>query len=270
MAGVPPRDSVGAVVTAGGSGTRFGSLKQFADLGGRSVLARAVEAAAPFARVIAIPLPEGHELSARAALEDASDVADRPELVFTRGGATRALSVLSGLRALPEVEWVVIHDAARPFASADLFARVLSAAERVGAAIPGMACSDTVKRTADGLVLETLDRSALCLVQTPQAFRRRELLEAYAKLGEGAGQRTDDSAIYETLGRPVAWVEGEAGNRKLTRPEDLAPPSQGAPRIRIGIGYDTHPFGPDRRLILGGVQFAGEGLMGESDADIVA
>jgi len=220
-------------VTAGGSGTRFGSLKQFADLGGRSVLARAVEVASRFAAAIAIPLPRGHEDSARAALASV----DHPKLIFAEGGATRALSVLAGLEALPQVEWVLVHDAARPFASPDLFARVLSAAAKVGAAVPALGCSDTVKRVADGLVLETLDRSALCLVQTPQVFRRAALLEAYAKLGEAAGQRTDDAAIYEVLGRPVAWVEGETQNRKLTRPEDLTPAPAAGARLRIGIGY---------------------------------
>jgi len=253
-------------VTAGGSGTRFGSLKQFADLGGRSVLARAVEVASRFAAAIAIPLPRGHEDSARAALASV----DHPKLIFAEGGATRALSVLAGLEALPQVEWVLVHDAARPFASPDLFARVLSAAAKVGAAVPALGCSDTVKRVADGLVLETLDRSALCLVQTPQVFRRAALLEAYAKLGEAAGQRTDDAAIYEVLGRPVAWVEGETQNRKLTRPEDLTPAPAAGARLRIGIGFDTHSFGPDRQLVLGGVHFPGDGLVGDSDADIVA
>jgi len=269
MTAVPPRESVGAVVTAGGLGTRFGSLKQFANLDGRPVLARAVEVASRFAGAIAIPLPQGHEVSARAALEG-YEGAGATELIFAEGGATRALSVLAGLKALPEVEWVLVHDAARPFASTDLFARVLSAAQRVGAAIPALSCSDTVKRKAEGLVVETLDRSALCLVQTPQAFRRAALLQAYEQLGEAAGQRTDDAAVYEVLGQPVAWVEGEVQNRKLTRAEDLAAPGSSAKRMRIGIGYDTHPFGPDRRLILGGVEFPGDGLLGESDADIVA
>jgi len=282
---LPTRESVGAVVTAGGLGTRFGSLKQFADLGGRSVLARAVELAARFSGAIAIPLPPGHEALARSALEgfparhDSGEGvgatgegagAGATELIFAEGGATRALSVLSGLKVLPEVEWVLVHDAARPFATPALFARVLSAAQRVGAAIPALNCSDTIKRVTDGLVTETLDRTSLCLVQTPQVFRRAELLRAYERLGEAASQRTDDAAIYEVLGQPVARVEGEAQNRKLTRPEDLQPNGTPAPRLRVGIGYDTHPFGPDRRLILGGVQFPGDGLMGESDADIVA
>ncbi len=281
MTVLPPRESVGAVVTAGGLGTRFGSLKQFASLEGRPVLARAVEVASRFAGAIAIPLPQGHEASARSALDSGGDARvpteefplpsdGATELIFAEGGATRALSVLAGLKALPEVEWVLVHDAARPLASPELFARVLSAAQRVGAAIPALACSDTVKRISDGLVVETLDRSTLCLVQTPQAFRRAALLEAYERLGEAASQRTDDAAVYEVLGQPVARVEGEAQNRKLTRPEDLPSPGSSGGRVRIGFGYDTHPFGPDRRLILGGVQFPGDGLLGESDADIVA
>ena len=216
MTDLPRRESVGAVVTAGGLGTRFGSLKQFADLGGRSVLARAVELAARFSGAIAIPLPPGHEALARSALADVPALQDSreglgaAELIFAEGGATRALSVLSGLKVLPEVEWVLVHDAARPFATPGLFARVLSAAQRVGAAIPALSCSDTIKRVVDGLVIETLDRASLCLVQTPQVFRRAELLRAYERLGEAASARTDDAAIYEVLGQPVAQVEGEA------------------------------------------------------------
>src|SRR5271163_1992126 len=120
MAALPPRESVGAVVTAGGLGTRFGSLKQFADLDGRPVLARAVEVASRFAGAIAIPLPAGHEAAARSAL-DSGGGSGASRVFFAEGGATRALSVLAGLKALPEVEWVLVHDAARPFASTELF-----------------------------------------------------------------------------------------------------------------------------------------------------
>lgn len=261
---LPQKQTVGAVVTAGGTGVRFGGFKQFQPLGGRSVLAHAVATASRFAAAVAVPVPAGHEAVARAA------VAGAPVL-FAAGGATRALSVLAGLRALPELEWVLVHDAARPFASDDLFARVLAAAVRTGAAIPALPCHDTVKVVAEALVVETLDRDALRLVQTPQVFRRAALLEAYERLGPAAATRTDDAAVYEVLGLPVAWVEGEPANRKLTRPEDL-PSADGreGSTMRIGVGYDVHAFGPGRPLVLAGLHFEGDGLLGDSDADIVA
>ena len=141
---------------------------------------------------------------------------------------------------------MLVHDAARPFATSDLFAEVISAALRVGAAIPALPCADTVKRTAEGLVVETLDRSALCLVQTPQVFRRAALLEAYDRLGEAANHRTDVSAICRgVLGRPVARVEGEVRNRKLPRPEDLEASGTLSPNADRDRLRRTHPFGPD-------------------------
>ncbi len=254
------------MVTAGGSGLRFGSLKQFATLGGSSVLGRAVDVSAQFASAIVVPIPEGAGPAAAEALRGRT-------ATVTAGGATRALSVLAGLRALPEVEWVLIHDAARPFATFALFGRVLEAAARVGAAIPALPCVDTVKTASGELVTGTLDRASLRLVQTPQVFRREALLEAYARAGEAARDRTDDAAVYEALGWPIAWVEGEAGNVKLTRPEDLARLTR--PAFRVGVGYDVHPFASAaaaRKLVLGGVTFEGEGagLTGDSDADIVA
>ncbi len=240
---VPPRESVGAVVTAGGLGTRFGSLKQFADLGGRSVLARAVEVASRFASAIAIPLPPGHEATARSALAGhasgggAGATGEGPgatELIFAEGGATRALSVLAGLKALPPVEWVLVHDAARPFATSDLFAEVISAAQRVGAAIPALPCSDTIKRTAEGLVVETLDRSALCLVQTPPgsfaAPRCSRPTSASAKLRISAPTTRPfmrSSAGPSRESRARSAIASSRG-RKISRPRDSPPPECGS------------------------------------------
>jgi 2-C-methyl-D-erythritol 4-phosphate cytidylyltransferase/2-C-methyl-D-erythritol 2,4-cyclodiphosphate synthase len=195
-------------------------------------------------------------------------------LKVVAGGETRALSVKAGLDALgPELPLVAIHDGVRPLASPELFERVLRAAAEVGAAIPGLPCAETVKRVEAERVVETVDRSSLRLVQTPQAFQTQLLRDAYQKLGAEAARFTDEAGLVEAAGFPVAVVPGEADNVKITEPGDLeraARKLESAGRPRIGFGYDVHPFAEGRRLMLGGVEFEGKGLLGHSDADVVS
>ena len=137
------------------------------------------------------------------------------------GGATRSESVRRGLAVVPaEAEIVVVHDAARPFATAELYAAVI-AAVRDGAdgAVPGLPVTDTIKIVDDAMtVMTTPDRSTLVAVQTPQAFAARALRAAHT----GAAEGTDDAALVEACGGRVVVVPGEPDNRKLTVPEDLA------------------------------------------------
>jgi 2-C-methyl-D-erythritol 4-phosphate cytidylyltransferase/2-C-methyl-D-erythritol 2,4-cyclodiphosphate synthase len=193
------------------------------------------------------------------------------------GGAARAESVRNGLAAAG-APVVLVHDAARPFATPALAARVALAAARDGAALAAVPATDTVKRSLapaapgeDGRVAETLDRRALWLAQTPQGFRTELLERAYAAAGARAAQATDECALVEALGVPVTLVPGEPGNFKLTGPEDLsrARALLEAP-VATGVGYDCHRFAPGRRLLLGGVEFEGDGLLGHSDADVCA
>jgi 2-C-methyl-D-erythritol 4-phosphate cytidylyltransferase / 2-C-methyl-D-erythritol 2,4-cyclodiphosphate synthase len=260
--------SAGLIVTAGGRGTRFGGLKQFETLAGRSVLARAIQAGAGCAVQVVVVVPAGEEARARQELAGLG-----LSLSVVAGGETRALSVRAGLAALDaSLPLVAIHDGVRPLATRALFERVLAAAAETGAAIPGMPCAETVKRVEGGRVVETVDRSALRLVQTPQAFRTQLLRDAYAKLGDRAAQFTDEAGLVEAAGFPVAVVAGEAENVKITEPRDLedaARKLEAATRPRIGFGYDVHPFAAGRKLILGGVEFPGDGLQGHSDADVV-
>jgi 2-C-methyl-D-erythritol 4-phosphate cytidylyltransferase len=198
---------VWTIVVAAGTGERFGRPKQFEDLGGRSVLDWALSTAGAASDGVVTVLPAGH-----AALgSDASTVA---------GGRTRAESVRCGLAAVPEeAEVICVHDAARPFASPDLFAAVV-AAVRGGAdgAVPGLAVTDTIKVVdRDGVVVSTPDRASLIAVQTPQAFRADVLRRAHVAGAEG----TDDAALVEAVGGRVVVVAGEANNRKLTHPVDL-------------------------------------------------
>ena len=203
---MPPR--TWAIVVAAGSGARFGGAKQFRLLGGRSVLDRSVDAARSVAeRVVAVVPPEGADASG----------AD----LTVPGGITRSDSVRAGLTAVPEdVAVIVVHDAARPLASPDLFRAVVEAvAAGADAAIPGVPVPDTVKRVGgDAVVQETLDRATLVLVQTPQAFAAPALRRAHAS----GSDATDDAALVERAGGRVVVVPGDPANLKITHPEDLA------------------------------------------------
>jgi 2-C-methyl-D-erythritol 4-phosphate cytidylyltransferase/2-C-methyl-D-erythritol 2,4-cyclodiphosphate synthase len=170
---------------------------------------------------------------------------------------------------------VLVHDAARPFAPPGLVRRVAEVAARDGAALAAQRATDTVKRAAgledEPRVAATLDRRELWLAQTPQGFRREILVAAYAAAGVEASAATDESGLVERLGAPVTLVPGGPGNFKITSPEDVerARALTELP-FATGVGYDTHRFEPGRRLILGGVEHDGDGLLGHSDADVCA
>jgi 2-C-methyl-D-erythritol 4-phosphate cytidylyltransferase / 2-C-methyl-D-erythritol 2,4-cyclodiphosphate synthase len=168
---------------------------------------------------------------------------------------------------------VLVHDAARPFATSALARAVALAAAEDGAALAALPASDTLKRARpDGRrVAETLDRREVWLAQTPQGFRADVLRRAFEVAGAGAAEATDECLLVERLGLPVALVPGEEPNFKITTADDVARARARleAP-VAMGIGYDVHPFAPGRRLVLGGVEFEGDGLLGHSDADICA
>ena len=254
--------SVWTIVLAAGDATRFGRPKQYEALGGRRVIDWSLAAAQGLGDGVVVVVPEDRVGRA----EPGADV-------VVAGSVTRAGSVRCGLAVVPpDADVVVVHDAARPLARSDLFRATVDAV-RAGAA--GAVCAipvpDTVKRVEDGAVLETLDRSGLWAVQTPQAFRAGALRAAHA----AGGEATDDAALLEVAGDRVVVVPGDPRNLKLTGPDDMlvAEALIGAPALRIGQGYDIHAFSDDpaRRLVLGGVAFDGErGLAGHSDADVVA
>jgi 2-C-methyl-D-erythritol 2,4-cyclodiphosphate synthase len=183
--------------------------------------------------------------------------------------------VLRGLEALSnDVEIVLVHDAARPFASTALAQSVIEAAVERGAAVPVVPVPDTTKKVARGVVTETLDRAELRLAQTPQGFRRDILEDAYRVLS--GADVTDDATAVELAGHAVAAVQGEPGNFKVTMPVDLELASLIAncrrgfgPGYRAGTGSDTHRLVEGRDLVLCGVTIPCErGLDGHSDADV--
>lgn len=199
-----------AVVVAAGSGTRFGAPKQFADLGGRSVLEWSLDTARQVCAGVVLVLPPDRAESPHPAWKADSVVP---------GGATRSASVRAGLEAVPgHVEVVAIHDAARPLAPIELWKAVIEAvAAGADAAIPATPVTDTVKEVGDGGHLLTLDRSRLVAVQTPQAFRASLIKQVHLSGGEA----TDDAALVEAAGGSVQLVPAPAHNLKITSPVDL-------------------------------------------------
>ena len=267
---------IAAVVVAAGRGVRAGAElpKQYRKLFGVPVITHALSA---FIRHpgIAMVQPVIHLADAmpyRSATEGLSLLPP----VF--GGDTRQASVRAGLEALephgPQI--VLVHDAARPFASQTLITRAIAAARESSGAVPVTPVTDTVKSVdAKGVVTGTPDRAALRLVQTPQAFRFRTLLDAHRKAHiAGRDGFTDDAALAEWAGIEVTTFEGEAGNVKLTSTEDFARvealPGAVCADIRTGFGFDVHQFAPGDHVMLGGMRIPHErGLTGHSDADVV-
>jgi 2-C-methyl-D-erythritol 4-phosphate cytidylyltransferase len=201
--------SVWAVVVAAGSGRRFGGLKQYELLGDRVVVDWAVAAARTVAEGVVLVAPP-----------ERLRAGDVPVDALVPGGTTRSASVRAGLAAVPEAaEIVVVHDAARPLATPDLFMAVVAAVQAgADGAVPGLPLTDTVKQVRDGTVVATLDRSELVAVQTPQAFGATVLRRAHAARGDA----TDDAALVEAVGGRVVVVAGDRANVKLTSLEDLA------------------------------------------------
>lgn len=203
---------VWAIVVAAGRGVRFGGPKHLVELfDGSRVVDRSIASAAVLAEGVVVVTETG--------TESLPSNVGACVVVQVAGGDTRSASVRSGLSAIgSDTDIVVVHDAARPLASPQLFEAVVHAvAHGADAALPGLPIVDTVKRVADGLVVETLDRSNLIAVQTPQAFRASVLLHAHSAKPEA----TDDAALVEAQGGRVEVVPGEPSNVKLTTEADL-------------------------------------------------
>ena len=265
---------VGIVVAAGES-VRFGGdiPKQFQPLAGSTVLECSIRLIAdhPPVEGVVVVLASGLlQTPAGKAINRIPGV-----IKVVAGGATRAESVLAGVKAAEGAEYVLVHDAARPAASSKLIGRVLKATLEAGAAIPAIPVTDTCKEiSSDGLVVRTTDRSRLRAAQTPQGTRTAWLRKALTSALAANVTVTDEASALEAAGHPVQVVDGERSNIKITTEGDLASlrlrieGEQGA--MRIGTGFDVHRFGGEGPLMLGGVRFEGEaGLDGHSDADVV-
>jgi 2-C-methyl-D-erythritol 4-phosphate cytidylyltransferase/2-C-methyl-D-erythritol 2,4-cyclodiphosphate synthase len=260
-----------ALIVAAGRGTRFGGTlpKQYLALGGTSVLRHAVAAFAAHPRVAGVLVairPEDRALFDHA-------VSGLSVLAPVPGGAERQDSVRLGLEGLAahKPDRVLIHDGARPFPDAALIDRVIDGLDRASAAIPGLALGDTIKRVENGHIAETVDRLQLWRAQTPQGFHFDAILAAHRQM---AGHvLTDDAAVAEAAGIAPLIVAGSEENLKVTTTEDLAAAErQLAARqgdLRVGQGFDVHPFGPGDHVMVCGVAIPHEvAPVGHSDADV--
>lgn len=209
-----------AIVVGAGSGERFGRLKQLDLLCGKSVLQHSLSAAAAACDAVAVVVPESLMDTIELADAEFSSKVASNNILVTAGGSTRAESVRCGLsvlreRNLSDGSVIVVHDAARPLASQEIFKRVIAAVkDGADAAVPAIEVTDTVRHTKAGPV----DRSLLRAVQTPQAFKAEMLEAAHAQSPEA----TDDATLVEAIGGKVVLVEGDPNNIKITRPQDLA------------------------------------------------
>jgi 2-C-methyl-D-erythritol 4-phosphate cytidylyltransferase / 2-C-methyl-D-erythritol 2,4-cyclodiphosphate synthase len=251
------------IIVAAGRGSRMGGAapKQWQFLAGEPVLAHTLRAFAGLPIVLVIHPEDEHRALALA-----------PKVRLIHGGATRDASVLAGLLALEGtgVTRVLIHDGARPLVSPDLIQRLIAALDTHVGAAPALAVSDALWRGADGLVVGTVDRTALYRAQTPQAFRFAPILAAHRAHSGGA---LDDVEVARAAGLDVAIVEGEETNLKLTYPGDFSRAEAALKGrtmdLRMGNGYDVHAFCEGDHVWLCGVRVPhGRGLLGHSDADV--
>jgi len=213
-----------ALIVAAGSGTRLGleTPKAFVRLGGMTLLARVLRTLRLVDAIgeAVVAVPSGME---RAARGEANAVGVEIPVKITSGGAERQDSVRIALAfTSAEAEIVVVHDAARPFATPAMFSECIEAAARIGGAIAAIPLADTLKRVDGRSIQSTLTRSGLWQAQTPQAFNRALLVEAHARASGDGTVATDDSDLAERLGVRVEVVEGSPLNLKITTPDDLA------------------------------------------------
>ncbi|HEX6463522.1 MAG TPA: 2-C-methyl-D-erythritol 4-phosphate cytidylyltransferase [Vicinamibacterales bacterium] len=258
---------VTAIIAAAGAGRRLGAdrPKQLLDIGGRTMLEHSTSAFLGHPRVsdVIVVVPDAMVI---------------PGARVVRGGPRRQDSVANGFDAVPpDADVVLIHDAARPFVTADLIGRTIDAAATHGAAIAALQSRDTVKRVSrDGVITDTISRDEIYLAQTPQGFRRDVLAKAIA-VGRSGAEATDEAMLAERAGFKVHVVDGDPGNVKITTEDDLAaarsrtkkggkPPRTG----RAGTGYDLHRLVEGRSLVIGGITIPStHGALGHSDADVV-
>ncbi|MCG8493067.1 MAG: bifunctional 2-C-methyl-D-erythritol 4-phosphate cytidylyltransferase/2-C-methyl-D-erythritol 2,4-cyclodiphosphate synthase [Sneathiellales bacterium] len=258
-----------ALIVAAGSGSRTGLdyPKQYFRMGEKTVLEHVIDAFLTHEaidQILVLINPADTELYEKA-------VKDRDLLPWQAGGNTRQQSVLNGLKALTDLEpdYVLIHDAARPFVSTDLINRCLDALKNgKNAILPALPIVDTLKSVEGPSVTGTINREHVVAAQTPQCFSYPQILKAHLDFQDQ--DVTDDIALAELAGLNVDHILGDPLNIKITTENDIKNMSQKSlTDIRTGLGFDVHAFEAGRPLWLGGVQIPYElGLKGHSDADV--
>jgi 2-C-methyl-D-erythritol 4-phosphate cytidylyltransferase/2-C-methyl-D-erythritol 2,4-cyclodiphosphate synthase len=270
-----------AIIPAGGAGKRLGLevAKQYLLLDSLPVLVHTLNAfqMTEIVSAVVLVVPKEDEASVQKQIVEKYGLTKVISVVA--GGRERQDSVRNGLQSVSGTfDVVIVHDGVRPFVTPELIRRVVAAAAECGAASIGVPAKDTIKETTDDqIVSATLRRQNLWQTQTPQAFRYDILCRAYGEAHRDHFYGTDDASLVERTGVKVRMVTGSHENIKITTPEDLLMAEalmvnkrKEKMTVRNGLGYDSHRFSPDRKLILGGVEIPFDrGLQGHSDADVV-
>ncbi len=213
---------LGAVIVAAGRGTRMGTKesKQYLPINGKPILVYTLEAFEKAVDVSTVVLVVSQE-----DIVHCQSYIEKYGLTkisaIVAGGTSRQGSVFAGLQHL-NTDWVIVHDGVRPFVTTACMIECWTAAELYGAAVVAVRVKDTIKISDEaGMVSSTPDRNSLWAIQTPQAFRRSDLMKAHRKADQDGFEGTDDASLMERSGIPVRIVEGDYGNIKITTPDDL-------------------------------------------------
>ena len=260
--------TIAAIIVAAGTGSRMNSEipKQFLNINGKPMVVRTAEIFINNKKIDSLTVVANAGLlgECRKLLKDYNIAAD-----VVAGGRTRRDSVYEGLRKLPpETDYVLIHDAARPYAGARIVDETIEAVYEKKAVVCAVPVIDSIraKHGAETERTETLDRDTLYAAQTPQAFDKKLIISAHEKAREEGYYGADDAALVERVGAPVYIIPGSYDNIKITTKADMPRGND----IRVGSGYDVHAFAEGRKLVLGGVEIPYErGLLGYSDADVL-
>jgi len=264
------------IIVAAGSGSRMHTKKNkvLMKFGRDSALARCITAhrnTGLFSELIIVCRKEDKKTVSDIARRYAGTLKYR----LIEGGKERQDSVCNALAVLGEdTDLISVHDAARCFVTEDLIRACVECAKEYGSAVPVSPVTDTVKMVDGDIVEKTLNRNVLKLVQTPQVFSAKLLIDAYEAAYSEGYYGTDDASLVERTGAEVHILEGNTDNIKLTTKEDIAKGRSiaggRADAMRIGNGFDVHAFTEGRPLVLGGVEIPFEkGLEGHSDADVL-
>lgn len=256
------------IIAAAGSGKRLGSdiPKQYLKIAGVPVLVKAVRSFCENSNVddVLIVANEDYISLCQSLIEEYNLT---KVVGIVAGGNERQDSVYRALQAVneqvPDAEYVLIHDGARPFVSQETINDVVEAAVRTGAAIACVPVKDSIRQgTSESSC--NIERKNLYSVQTPQGFNLKDIMKAYEKAFEDGYYGTDDAGLMERMGKSPELVSGSYDNIKITTKEDM--PMEN----RIGTGFDVHALVEGRPLVMGGVEIPFEkGLDGHSDADVL-
>ncbi|UTW57444.1 bifunctional 2-C-methyl-D-erythritol 4-phosphate cytidylyltransferase/2-C-methyl-D-erythritol 2,4-cyclodiphosphate synthase [Kordiimonas sp. SCSIO 12603] len=263
---------IAVIIVAAGRGTRAGTdgPKQYEKICGKAIIdhtLKSISSSIKEATIVPVIHKDDHQRYEQLTHKNCA----LPPVI---GGETRQESVLNGLLALQDYDpdYVLIHDAARPFIVKETIEKLISGLNNSKRALlPAVPIVDTLKHVTEDIIEKTVDRTSLYAVQTPQAFRYGEILEAHKNAPHK--NFTDDAAVFEHFGGKVTIVDGLETNFKITRPEDFLKATNlmmmQLADIRVGSGYDVHRFDKGDHVWLGGIKIPHtHKLKGHSDADV--